>query len=186
MNPKRVAVLLCGLARCIAAADSSADETTFYVGGNIGQSKVKLNDAVDSLNSALTASGFAVTSDTKNDTDTAYRIFGGYKFNNYFALEAGYVDFGKFGLSANTLPAGSAAADIKANGWTFDALGMLPVGNNFSVLGRLGAIRSEVKESLSASGAVTFVPGANLNPTATRTTYDLGSGSNTTSTKQLA
>ncbi len=176
MNRRLIPLLLCGLVGCIAEMDSFADETNFYVGGNIGQSKVKLEDAINTLNSGLTASGFAVTSNTKNDTDTAYRIFAGYKFNNYFALEGGYVNFGKFNLSANTLPAGAVSADLKASGWTLDALGMLPVGNSFSVLGRIGAIRSEVKENLSSSGAVAFVPGTDLNPTATKTSFDFGVG----------
>jgi len=160
-----------------ARADDSAHELPpIYVGVNIGQSKTKSNDAAIDLNSGLAANGFTVTSNTTKDTDTAYRLFVGYQVSDYFALEAGYVNFGKFNLSANTLPAGSAGADIKASGWTFDALGILPVGNNFSLLGQLGATRSEVRENISSSGAVVFIPGTALNLTATKTSYDFGFG----------
>ena len=45
----------------------------------------KLKDACTDLPSGLSCS----------DTDTAWKIFGGYQFSRYFAAELGYNDFGK-------------------------------------------------------------------------------------------
>jgi len=176
-SAKFAAYLLSGMTACIVAANCSADQSNFYVGGNFGQSVAKLDNVTNSQNSGLTNSGFAVTGNDLNDTDTAFRAFVGYKFNDYFAVEGGYINFGKFSTSANTNPAGSANTELKASGISLDALGMLPLGETgFSIFGRLGATRAELKETLSSSGAVAYVPGTNLNPTATKTVYDYGYG----------
>ncbi|HEU5282508.1 MAG TPA: outer membrane beta-barrel protein, partial [Burkholderiales bacterium] len=59
------------------------DEAGFYVGGGIGQSELK--DACD---------GDGLTVTDCDDTDTAWKLFAGYWFNKYFAVEGGYIDFG--------------------------------------------------------------------------------------------
>jgi hypothetical protein len=71
-------------------------------------------------------------STTKGDGDshqeTGYGAFGGYQFNPSIALEAGVRRLVSEG-------------DFHVNQVAFSAVGTLPVGNNFSVFGRLGVNR---------------------------------------------
>ena len=72
------------------------------------------------------------------DTDaTAFRIVGGWRFNEHFALEAGYHDFGDFEqqIDVNGTP---VTVSLSADGFTFAAAGSLPVSERFSLTGRLG------------------------------------------------
>ncbi|HQU15191.1 MAG: hypothetical protein B7Z66_05760 [Chromatiales bacterium 21-64-14] len=53
-----------------------------------------------------------------DDTDFAYRLFAGYRFNPNFALEGGYVDLGSLRFVSNVLappPGGVASGDIRAD-----------------------------------------------------------------------
>lgn len=93
----------------------------FFVGGSIGSAE--LSDDFDGLNI---------------DTDaTSFRIVGGWRFNDYFAVEGGYHDFGDFEqqIDINGTP---ATASLSADGFTLGVSGYLPLGERFSLLGRFG------------------------------------------------
>jgi OOP family OmpA-OmpF porin len=96
-------------------------EKGFFVGGSIGSAE--LSDDFDGLNI---------------DTDaTSFRIVGGWRFNDYFAVEGGYHDFGDFEqqVDINGTP---ATANLSADGFTLGVGGNLPLGERFSLLGRFG------------------------------------------------
>src|SRR3954468_3942309 len=108
----------------ITMAQSTMDSMTkavtgpdsgWLVGGSIGQSKIKVDcPAVASC----------------DDTDTAFRVFGGYDFNKNFGAELGYTDLGKVTFSGG---------DIKATAWDVMAVGRLPLGGDkFALYGKLG------------------------------------------------
>jgi OOP family OmpA-OmpF porin len=65
---------------------------------------------------------------------TSFGGFAGYNFNQNFAIEAGYRELGKF-------------SGLKFDQVALSAVGTLPVGNGFSLLGRLGYNRISVKGS---------------------------------------
>ena len=69
-----------------------------------------------------------------SETDTAVKIFGGYKFNKNFAFEGGYTDLGKTTASGPVL----SSASIKASGVEFTGVGMLPLNPQVSLFARLG------------------------------------------------
>ena len=73
-----------------------------------------------------------------NADSTTYRLYGGYQFNEYFALEAGYLDLGSFDeqllQDGNIVP---VSAD--ADGFTFAARASIPVGEKFSLHGTVGS-----------------------------------------------
>ena len=115
-------------------------ETGWYVGGSVGQSKVRDVDCTGG------------SCDTK---DTAFRILGGYQINRNFAAELGYHDLGKVKVT------GPANFDIKSNAWELVGVGAYPLANQFSVYGKLGVYRGEVK-----------VPGSKA--TNTDLTYGIG------------
>jgi opacity protein-like surface antigen len=63
--------------------------------------------------------------DIDTEDDTAFKIFGGYQINRHFAAEFGYSSlFDKNG------------GEITA--WELVGVGMYPLGNNFSIFGKLG------------------------------------------------
>jgi len=85
-----------------------------------------------------------------DDKDTAYRVFGGYKFHPNIAVEGGYSPLGE---TSSSFPGGSLKAE--ANAWDIVGVGSFPLGNNFSVLGKLGFYNAEIKLSGLASGKKT-------------------------------
>ena len=106
-------------------------DSGWLVGGSVGQSKIKVD-----------CSGASC-----DDTDTAFRVFGGYNFNKNFGVELGYADLGKV-----TVTAPGISGDIKSSAWDLMAVGTLPIADKFSVYGKLGMYRAETKTSASISG----------------------------------
>jgi OmpA-OmpF porin, OOP family len=155
----------------IASHYAVADDSGWYGGLNIGQSRVKIDDA--KLTSSLLGSGFATTSISNSESDTGYKLFGGYKFNKNFALEGGYFDLGDFGFTATTVPAGTLGGKIRLKGLNLDAVGILPISGKFSAFGRAGLNFAEAKDSFSGTGLVTVL---NPNPSKRDTNYKLGLG----------
>ena len=162
-----------GLAALAAIASplAMADDTGWYGGVNVGQSRAKIDDA--RITSNLLGSGYATTSIVDDDTDTGYKLFGGYKFNRNFALEGGYFDLGRFGFTATTVPAGTLNGNIKLRGVNLDAVGILPITEKFSAFGRVGVNYAEAKDSFSGTGAVNVT---NPNPSKRDTNYKFGAG----------
>ncbi|MBC7750805.1 MAG: outer membrane beta-barrel protein, partial [Candidatus Saccharibacteria bacterium] len=108
----------------IASPYVQADNTGWYIGANIGQSRSIIDH--ERIIGGLQKQGFATTSISDDEYDFSYKAFGGYQFNQYFALEGGYFDLGQFGFSANTLPAGTLNGNIRLRGANLDAIGFLP------------------------------------------------------------
>lgn len=93
----------------IASPFAVADDSGWYSGINIGQSRAKIDDA--QITARLLGTGLTTTSITNDDPDTGYKLFGGYQFNKNFALEGGYFDLGKFGFTATTVLAGTLSGN---------------------------------------------------------------------------
>ena len=134
-----------------ALADDSKD-SNWYIGGNIGQSRAKIDDV--RIISSLSTSGLATSSMADDDKHMAYKFFGGYQLNKTFALEAGYFDLGEFGYTATTVPAGTRTGKIKLKGLNFDLVGLVPLSEKFSAFGRLGLNYAQAKDNFTSTGAV--------------------------------
>lgn len=148
---------------------AAADDTFWYIGGNIGQSRAKIDDA-RIVNQLL---GSATISD--DNKGNAFKLFGGYQFNKNLALEAGYFNLGEFGYTASTtVPVGSLTGSIKLQGLNLDAVGMLPLADKFSVFGRLGLQYAQAKDTFSSTGAVPTP--TNPNPSKNALNYKAGLG----------
>jgi len=172
-NMKKIAktVGALGLAGCAVMNSpfAVADDTTFwYGGGNIGQSRAKIDDA------RITARLPGSVSISDDNTGLAWKFFGGYHFNKNFALEGGYFHLGQFGYNATTSPAGTMYGKIHLQGFNLDAVGMLPLENKFSVFARLGLQYALAKDNFSSTGAVP-IP-ANSNPNKNAANYKAGLG----------
>jgi OOP family OmpA-OmpF porin len=150
-----------------------AEDDSFWYGGlNIGQSRASIDDA--RITSQLLTSGLTTNSIVDDDRDTAYKIFGGYQMNKNFALEAGYFNLGKFGYTATTTPLGTLDGTIKLQGLNLDLVGLWPFTEKFAAFGRLGANYAQTQDSFAATGAV-GVP-TNANPSEKATNYKAGFG----------
>src|SRR5665647_3238909 len=161
-----------GLMGCAVMSSPSAmaDDAYWYLGGNVGQSRARIDDA--RIIAQLPLPGSATISD--DHTDTAFKLFGGYQFNNYFALEGGYFNLGQFGYTATALPAGTQTGKIKLQGINIDAVGMFPIADKFSVFGRLGYQYAQAKDEFSSTGVVP-IP-ADPNPSKKSGNYEAGVG----------
>lgn len=129
-----------------------ADKTGWYIGANIGQSRADIDD--QRIKNDLQRQGFTTTSITENEQDFGYKLFGGYQFNQYFALEGGYFDLGEFDFTANTLPTGTLKGDIKLRGLNVDAIGFIPFTARLSGFGRIGLNYAEARDTFRGSGLV--------------------------------
>lgn len=150
---------------------SFADNAGWYGGLNIGQSRATIDD--ERIASGLLGAGFATTGISNDERDTGYKIYGGYQFNRYFALEGGYFDLGKFSFTATTVPAGTLNGNIKLKGLNLDLVGILPITEKFSAFGRVGVNSAKAEDNFRGTGAVTVL---NSSPNKRDTNVKYGAG----------
>lgn len=147
-----------------------AEDSGWYLGGNIGQSKSDLD--LENMEGSALGNGLNTTSFSADDDDTGYKLFGGYQFNRYFALEAGYFNLGEFDIEA-TLPGGTVEGDIELQGLNLDIVGLLPFTDRFAAFVRGGVTRVEASDGFSGTGSGAFVDHGN---TEHETGYKFGGG----------
>ncbi len=152
----------------------------WYVGAGVGQSDAKLSEGVQAA-SQLTAAGFSNAQTSLDKRDSAFRVYGGYKFLNYFAAELGYTDLGTFAIRSTAVSAGvgpgSLTNETRIRGDDLSVLGSWPLGNAFSVFGRVGVFAAEAETSVSTSGAIVRVGSTSTTDSkkrGTQATYGLG------------
>lgn len=155
----------------VACPFAIAEDAGWYLGGNIGQSRAQIDDK--KISNALLGGGFTSTSIHDDERDMGYKLFGGYQFNRYFALEGGYFNLGKFNFRADTVPTGSLRGDIELQGANFDAVGLLPFTDKLSAFGRVGVNYAEAEDSFRGSGAVVV---SDRSSTERKTNYKYGAG----------
>jgi OOP family OmpA-OmpF porin len=139
--------LTLAIAAALAAGGASAADDTFinpdwansawYVGGSLGQSRAAIDDK--RLARSLTANGAVLTSFTTDERELGYKLLVGKQLNQYFALEAGYFDLGKFGFAATTSGNGNLRGEAGFRGVNVDLVGQLPLTQRLSLSGRVGA-----------------------------------------------
>jgi OmpA-OmpF porin, OOP family len=98
-------------ASAFAISPAIAADNGLYVGAGIGDFGIKVG-------------GF-------DASDTGFKVFGGYRFMNYFAAEVEYLDGGT---------AEDGGFDIDVSGWNVSGIGRLPIGEKFNVFAKLGMI----------------------------------------------
>jgi OmpA-OmpF porin, OOP family len=164
------AVCLVGFA-AVNSQPAVAADSGWYGGFGIGQSRAKIDDA--RIAAGLLGAGLTTTSMDDEQHDTAWKLFGGYKFNRNFALEGGYFNLGRFGFTSTTTPAGTLTGKIKLQGLNLDAVGILPITENFSAFGRLGVQYAQAKDTFTATGNATAT---NPNPSKSAANLKAGVG----------
>ena len=109
----------------------------WYAGATLGQGRAAIDE--QRLVRSLTANGATLTSFSTDERDLGFKLFAGKQLNQYFALEAGYFDLGKYGFAATTSGNGNLRGDASFRGVNLDLVGQLPLNQRFSLLGRVGA-----------------------------------------------
>ena len=144
-----------------------AAESGGYIGLGIGPSQAYIAD--DRIRAQLGGSPAITIED--DEQDFGWKLFGGYKFNKYFAIEGGYFNLGEFGFTANTAT-GLLIGNIRLQGLNLDAVGILPLTQKFSALGRVGVIYTEAKDRFEGPRATMSDP----NPEKREANYKFGLG----------
>ncbi|MGH8251785.1 MAG: hypothetical protein ACREVI_14010 [Steroidobacteraceae bacterium] len=148
MNPRirSSALLLClGFA---FVASAQAAESGWYVvdfGGEWSGSGISQSRTNENLAAIFESGGLDVvdTASTLDDSDTGFGLAGGYQLNDHFVVEFAYVDLGSMDIQATvTVTDGVDVADAdvglesSAQGPVLSALGILLLGERFSLFGR--------------------------------------------------
>lgn len=128
----------------LAASAQQPGETGFYVGGSFGQTK--FNDFCNDLR----AGGFVGGS--CDETDSGWKGFLGYRVNRHLAIEGTYINWGEASIRNATfggLPT-SGRGELTSMGAAI--VGLLPVGERFSLFGKVGMLLSEVEVQVNVAG----------------------------------
>ena len=138
--------LLASIAVLLGTLSINAQAAGGYVGVGVGQSHIDFDDS--GLNAV-----------TRDDKDTAYKVFGGFQFNKNFAAELGYVDFGKL---QNVYNVNGSRVNFTGDvdGFYLAAVGMLPLSEQFSVFAKLGVTTNHSSATASASGVSSSASGS--------------------------
>ena len=175
MTTTRTIATVGALIAVFAAPAVLAQEAGWYAGGGVGRSAASIDEP--RITSSLAGQGLATTAFATDERDVAYRLFGGYQFNRYFAVEGGWFDLGRFGFEATTSPAGTLSGNVRMRGLNMDVVGSLPLTERLSLLGRVGVAHAQTRGSFGASGAAPMLyPSASTSERSAGIKYGLGVG----------
>lgn len=118
------------LAFLTSAAGVQAQDGGFYLGGALGQSKFK--DWCTGETATIRFTGC-------DESDTSWKLLGGYRFNRYVAVEASYIDWGEVTASVNT----GAQVAAKQHSYGLAVVGTIPLGQRFELFGKAGFLQTE-------------------------------------------
>lgn len=80
---------------------------------------------------------------SSNTKDAAFKFSGGYRFNPYIVVEAGYVNWGEVSVE----PVGGAGLSFESKGPYIALMPEIPVSDKFSIFGEIGAGYQDAKLS---------------------------------------
>lgn len=136
-------------ALALGAMPAMAQDSGFYAGVGVGTFNVDINDVEDTLDF--------------DENDTGFRVFGGWEFNQYFGIEAGYDSGAKTDDTIGDIAVDGIEADFGVDVKGFDVMlvGTLPIGETFYAFGKVGMLAwdadldAEVREDDGEGGVIT-------------------------------
>ncbi|HET9580786.1 MAG TPA: outer membrane beta-barrel protein [Usitatibacter sp.] len=157
MKTKAAVLALTALSLPFAAAAGP-----WYAGISAGQSRTS-SDLVTNRESTI-VNATDIHSDFDR-TDTAWKVFGGYRLHRNVAVELNYADLGETRLATSLLggdpplPA-TIAIDRKLDGYGADVLLIAPFEpQRLALFARAGAFRARLRETASLDGNIVFTNG---------------------------
>lgn len=130
MRLTRYGTVALALAAGALFTPAQAQESGPYLGGALGQSKFKAWCTGETATVRFTAC---------DDTDVAWKLLGGYRFNRYVGVEASYINWGEVTASIST----GAQVAAKQHSYGLAAVGTLPLGTGFELFGKAGLVQTE-------------------------------------------
>ena len=127
-----VSVVLLSISNLAVASES------FYIGASAGTSYGR--DVCDDL----------TTIGDCGDSDTGFKVYGGYQFTPVWGVEAFYTDLGEFTATDYSLGIlNSINVSASADGIGTVATASWPIGDNFAIFSKLGFLYWSVDSSAS-------------------------------------
>jgi OOP family OmpA-OmpF porin len=133
----RLAAALVAVTLTLAWGVADSADGGWYLGAGGGQTK-------------MTEPAEALSGNSFDDKDTAWKAFVGYQFHSPIALELGYIDFGQF---TGELPIVGVVDTWKATGAFLNLVIGLPFNNQFGVFAKAGAHRWRVDDTTALVGS---------------------------------
>jgi OmpA-OmpF porin, OOP family len=128
---------------------SAEERPSWYVGADLGRSSYTLKLPGEYNLSSLNTTN---SSYSEKRNSTGVDAFVGYRINTYVAVEAGYVDLGKYTLKINDLNSSDyATGTAKVSGVSLSALWQLPVNEQWTVFARTGLMKANGKVDVDAN-----------------------------------
>ena len=122
----------------------------------------------------------SLVSSSASTQHSAFRLTGGYQFNQYWGLEASYVSLGQATINDNFLDTTDATiitAEVtnRAHGWILAGTGTYPFNDQWSVFARIGAIDGYLEQDVSIiNGCPGCYTPTSVSSTAWKATYGVG------------
>lgn len=117
---------------------------------------------------------------SQKSKDSAFKLYGGYTYNDFLSLNFGYLDLGEneFSISRTTIRSttnlinnsGSLSAKASVNGFYFSVSPSLKLNKDFSIHGTVGVYAWDIKGNASSSSLTTYT---NLSPVITNDTFTI-------------
>ncbi|MCK9283221.1 MAG: outer membrane beta-barrel protein [Rhodocyclaceae bacterium] len=136
---------------------TSARAEGLYLAMSLGGSSYKADTS--EADRDLVSAGATGLSSKLEKEDVAFKLQLGYKLNEHFAIEGGYVDLGNAKYSAS-FTGGSADIKVRAEGFNIAALGIVPIGEKFSLFGKVGVIYAYLSANASGGGIASGAGGS--------------------------
>jgi OmpA-OmpF porin, OOP family len=162
---------LAGLGPLAALPTLAQDDSYFYGGLGAGRAGVMVEELA--MTRSILPTGVDSTRIQRDDRDTTYKVFAGYQFNRYLALETGFFNLGRYTWRSPTAPAGVLNGQIRFQGMNLDLVGSVPMGERVTLLGRVGAHYTKTRDEFSGNGAALV---SNPNPSDRETNLKVGAG----------
>lgn len=153
------------------AANTAFAASDYYIYAGAGQTQSDRKGEVDATIDNLGITAFTSSYD---DTDPGFKLQGGWQVNKTFAVEGGYLDFGKFIYSADATAPITATRDgfVEADGWNIGLVARKELNKTISVFGKAGVLRYNIDYRCEGTGIACTNP--NRSDSGTNPFYGIG------------
>ncbi|MCG7588175.1 outer membrane beta-barrel protein [Photobacterium sp. OFAV2-7] len=106
-----------------------------YIGASVGQASYD-NLATSDIEDSASSLGMSII----DDSDTGFKVFGGYRANEHFAVELFYANLGEVSVNLGAASSlfGTNELTIEQDTLGASLIGILPVTDNFELFGKVG------------------------------------------------
>jgi hypothetical protein len=144
----------------VATVPASASDTGFYLGAAVGTSSIDVLEFYPTIG------------DWVEDTDIAYKAYGGYRLLKFLAVEGGYTNFGNPQWLERNVQGYRERIDINVKGWNAFVVGILPVSNVVDIYGKLGVLAWDTRIESFLRGDIVYTESSS----GTDSAYGIGIG----------